>query len=125
MIPVAVRTSPETETPLFRHNLSEIHGRPIMATTNLGRYFLLISISVLVGDEVSARSIIVDYAIALWTSVGKCQRPLGAGLQDNLAKRHFDVMLVAKSGKVPFHLDTEHTTSFQTAGRELLRESLR
>ncbi|PYT60768.1 MAG: hypothetical protein DMG35_10530 [Acidobacteria bacterium] len=91
-----------------------------MGTTDVGRHFSLISISILVGDEVSARSIVVDRAIGLRTAVGKYLCPLAAGLQDNLTKPHLDVMLVAKSGKVPFHLETGHTTSFKTAERQLL-----
>jgi len=43
-------------------------------------------------------------------------------LQDNLIKPHLNVMLVAKSGRAPFHRETGHTTSFKTAGRQLLRE---
>jgi len=75
-----------------------------MDTTDVGRYLYLISISVLVGDEVSARSLVVDQAIGRRTTVGRYLWPLSAGLQDNLAKPHLNVKLVAKSGKVPFHL---------------------
>ncbi len=84
----------------------------------------LISISVLVGDEVSVRSMVADQAIGVRTGVGKYLRPLAAGLQDDLTKPHLNVMLVAKCGKVPFHLETGHTTSLKTAERQLLRECL-
>jgi hypothetical protein len=96
-----------------------------MGTMDVGCHLYLISISVLVGDEVSARSMVVDQAIGLRTGVGKYLCLLAAGLQDNLTKRHFNVMLVAKSGKFPFHLETGHTTSLKTAERQLLRECLR
>jgi len=84
----------------------------------------LISISVLVGDEVSVRSMVADQAIGVRTGVSKYLRPLAAGLQDDLTKPHLNVMLVAKCGKVPFHLETGHTTSLKTAERQLLRECL-
>ncbi len=96
-----------------------------MGTMDVGCHLYLISISVLVGDEVSARCMVVDQAIELRTGVGKYLCPLAAGLQDNLAKPHLNVMLVAKSGKVPFHLETGHTTSLKTAERQLLRECLK
>jgi len=92
-----------------------------MGTTDVGCYFSVISISVLVGNEVSARSIVVDKAIALWTAVGKYLSPLADGFQDNLTKPHLNVVLVAKSGKVPCHVRTGHATSFKTFQRQLLR----
>ncbi len=95
-----------------------------MGTTDVGCYLELISISVLVGDEVSARSMVVDQAIGLRTRVGKYLCPLAAGLQDNLTKPHLNVMLVAKSEKFPFHLETGHTASLKTAEGQLLRECL-
>jgi hypothetical protein len=115
MVHVALRTFPETKAPMFRQNLSQIHGRSIMGTTDVGCYFSLISISVLVGNKVSARSIVVDKAIGLWTTVGQYLSPLADGLQDNLTKAHLNVVLVAKSGKVPCHLCIGHATSFKTA----------
>src|SRR5216684_9296784 len=96
-----------------------------MGTMDVGCHLYLISISVLVGDEVSARCMVVDQAIELRTGVGKYLCPLADGLQDNLTKPHLNVMLVAKSGKVPFHLETGHTTSFKTAERQLLGECLK
>jgi hypothetical protein len=36
MVHVALGTFPETETLMFRQNLSQIHGRPIMGTTDVG-----------------------------------------------------------------------------------------
>src|SRR2546426_3197627 len=96
-----------------------------MGTMDVGCHLELISISVLVGDEVSARSIVVDQAIRLRTGVGKCLRSLAGGLQDNLTEPHFNVMLVAKSGELPFHRETGHTTSLKTAERQLLRECLK
>jgi hypothetical protein len=115
MVHVALRTFPETKAPMFRQNLSQIHGRSIMGATDVGCYFLLISISVLVGDKVSARSIVVDKAIGLRTAVGKYLSPLADGLQDNLTERHLNVVLVAKRGKVPCDLRIGHATSFKTA----------
>ena len=67
---------------------------------------------------------VVDQAIRLRTGVGKYLCLFAAGLQDNLTKRHFNVMLVAKSGKFPFHLETGHTTSLKTVERQLLRDCL-
>jgi hypothetical protein len=67
----------------------------------------------------------VDQAIGLRTGVGKYLCPLAAALQDNLTKPHLNVMLVAKSGKVPFHLETGHMTSFKTAETQRLRECLK
>jgi len=67
----------------------------------------------------------VDQAIGLRTGVGKYLCPLAAGLQDNLTKPHLNVMLIAKSGKLPLHLETGHMTSFKTAERQLLREYLK
>jgi hypothetical protein len=67
----------------------------------------------------------VDQAIGHRTRVGKYLCPLAAGLQDNLTEPHLNVMLVAKSGKVPSHLETGHTTSFKTAEKQLLRECLK
>ncbi len=96
-----------------------------MGTTDVGYYLELISISVLVGNEVSARSVVVDQAIGLRTGVSKYLCPLAAGLQDSLTKPHPNVMLVAKSGKFPFHLEAGHMTPFKTAERELLRERLK
>jgi len=61
---------------------------------------------------------VVDQAIGLRTGVGKYLCPLAAGLQGDLTKPHLNVMLVAKSGKVPFHLETGHTTP-----SKLLRDS--
>ena len=95
-----------------------------MGTTDVGCHLSLISISVLVGDEVSARGIVVDEAIGLRAGVGEYLCPLAAGLQDDLTKPHLNVMLVAKCGKVPFHLETGHTISLKTAERQLLRECL-
>jgi hypothetical protein len=86
-----------------------------MGTTDVGYQLQLISISVLVRDEVSAPSLIADRAIGLRTAVGGYVCLLAVGLQDNLTKRHRNVMLVAKSGKVPFHLEAGHMTSFKAA----------
>jgi hypothetical protein len=93
-----------------------------MGTADVGFHFPLISISVLVADEVSARGIVVDQAIGFQTGVGKYLCLLAAGLQDNLTKAHLNVMLVAKSGKVSLHRVTGHATSFNAAERQLLRE---
>jgi hypothetical protein len=68
---------------------------------------------------------VVDQAIGLRTGVGKYVCLLATGLQDNLAKPHLNVMLVAKSGKVPLHLETGHRISLKTAERQLLRECLK
>jgi hypothetical protein len=124
MVDVALRTFPETKAPMFRQNLNQIHGRSITGATDVGCYFSLISISVLVGNEVSG-SIVVDKAIGLWTAVGKYLSPPAAGLQDNLTKPHLNVVLVAKSGKVPCHVRTGHATSFKTSQRQLLRGCLK
>ena len=96
-----------------------------MGTTDVGFHFSLISISVLVGDEVSARSMVMDWAIGLRTSVGKYLGLLAAGLQDDLTKRHLNVVLVAKSGKVPCYLRTGHATSSKASQRQLPRECLK
>jgi hypothetical protein len=96
-----------------------------MGATDVGCQLQLISISVLVGDEVSAPSLVADQAIGLRAAVGGYVCLLAAGLQDKLTKRHRNVMLVAKSGKVPFHLEAGHATSFKAAEKQLLRECLK
>jgi hypothetical protein len=61
----------------------------------------------------------MDLAIGLGAPVGNRGCRLAVGLQDNLAKPHLNVVLVAQSAKIFSRLDAGHTNASENPERQL------
>src|SRR5258706_300302 len=73
--PIALRAYPQAEASLFRIDFREIHGCPIVETSDSGNHVQLIRVSVLAQDEVSTIDVVLDETIGLCTRIR--QRRLG------------------------------------------------
>src|SRR6266850_2552297 len=67
--PIALRAYPQAKTLSVQIDFSEIHGRPIVETSDAGNHVQLIRVSVLVQDEVSTIDVVVDETIGLRTGI--------------------------------------------------------
>jgi len=67
--PIALGTYPQAKTLFVRIDFSEIHGRPIVGTSDIGNHVQLIRVSVLAQHEVSTIDVVVDQTIGLRTGI--------------------------------------------------------
>jgi len=65
--PIALRAYPQAKSPFPQIDFSEIHGRPIVGTSDAGNRIRFIRDSVLAQDEISTISVVVDETVGLRT----------------------------------------------------------
>jgi hypothetical protein len=121
--PIALRAYPQSKTPFLLIDLSEIHGRPIVGTSDAGNHVQLIRISVLAQDEVSTIDVVVDETIGLRTGIYERLCRVTFGVQEALIKPHLHVMLVTKRAKFLARLGSRHRSSSRTPPNELPLET--
>ncbi len=63
--PIALGASPQAKTAFLHIDFSEIHGRPIVGTSDSGNHVQPICVSTLARDEVSTIDAVVDETIGL------------------------------------------------------------
>src|SRR5258706_11350594 len=123
--PIALRAYPQAEASLFRIDFREIHGRPIVETSDAGNHVQLIRVSALAQDEVSTIDVVVDETIGLRTGIRErlCKVATFA-VHVALIKRHLHVMLVTKRAKFLARLGTRHRPSSRAPPNELPSETV-
>src|SRR5258708_23303211 len=121
--PIALRAYPQSKTPFLLIDLSEIHGRPIVGTSDAGNHVQLIRISVLAQDEVSTIDVVMDETIGLRTGIYERLCRVTFGVQEALIKPHLHVMLVTKRAKFLARLGSRHRSSSRTPPNELPLET--
>jgi hypothetical protein len=67
--PIASRASPQAKIPFVLLDFSEIHGRPIVRTSDSGNHVQFIRVSVLAQSEVSTRDVVVDETMGNRTGI--------------------------------------------------------
>src|SRR6266436_5257967 len=122
--PIALRAYPQAKIPFLQIDLSEIHGRPIVETSDAGNHVQLIRLSALVQDEVSAIDVVVDETIGLRTGIReRLSKVATFAVQEALVKPHRYVMLVIKYAKFLTRLDIKHRPSSRAPPNELPSET--
>ncbi len=121
--PIALRAYPQSKTPFLLIDLSEIHGRPIVGTSDAGNHVQLIRVSVLAQDEVSTIDVVVDETIGLRTGIDERLCRVTFAVQEALIKPHLHVMLVTKRAKFLARLGSRHRSSSRTPPNELPLET--
>ena len=123
--PIALRAYPQAKTPFLQIDFSEIHGRPIVETSDAGNHVQLIRVSALAQDEVSAIDVVVDETIGLRTGIRErlCKVATFA-VHVALIKPHLHVMLVTKCAKFLARLGTRHRPSSRAPPNELPSETV-
>jgi hypothetical protein len=122
--PIALRAYPQAKSTFVRIDFSEIHGRPIVGTSDAGNHVQLIRVSALAQDEVSAIDVVVDETIVLRTGIRERLFKVTFAVQKALIKPHLHVMLVTKCAKFLARLGTRHRPSSRTPPNELLSETV-
>src|SRR5260370_15592521 len=84
--PIALRAYPQSKNPFLLIDLSEIHGRPIVGTSDAGNHVQLIRVSVLTQYEVSTIDIVVHETIALRTGIEQHSFTVTFAAQEALIK---------------------------------------
>src|SRR6267142_477702 len=112
--PVAVRAYPQAKIPFLLIDFSEIHGRPIVQTSDSGNHVKLIRVSVLAQDEVSTTDVVVDETIGLRTGIREGLYSVALAVREALTKPHLHMMLVTKCAKFLARLGSRHRPSFRT-----------
>ena len=121
---IALRAYPQAKTPFLRIDFSEIHGRPIVETSDAGNHVRLIRDSVLAQDEVSTIDVVVDETIRLRTGIRTRLCSVTFAVQEALIKPHLHVMLVTKRAKFLARLGSRHRPSSRTPPNELPSETV-
>ncbi len=125
MSPIALRAYPQAKSPFPQIDFSEIHGRPIVGTSDSGNRIRFIRDSVLAQDEVSAISVVVDETIGLRTGIRKCLcRVVTFAVQGVLIKPHLHMMLMTKRPKLLARLGSRHRPFSRTPPNELPFETV-
>ncbi len=119
-----MRAYPQAKTPFLRIDFSEIHGRPIVETSDAGNHVRLIRDSVLAQDEVSTIDVVVDETIRLRTGIRTRLCSVTFAVQEALIKPHLHVMLVTKRAKFLARLGSRHRPSSRTPPNELPSETV-
>src|SRR5712664_3891538 len=122
--PIALRAYPQSKPPFLLIDLSEIHGRPIVGTSDAGNHVQLIRVSVLAQDEVSTIDVVVDETIGLRTGIDERLCRVTFAVQEALIKPHLRVMLVTKRAKFLARLGSRHRASSRTPPNELPSETV-
>jgi hypothetical protein len=122
--PAALRASPQAKSPFLQIDFSEIHGCPIVRTSDSGNHVHLIHVSVLGQDEVSARGIVVDETIRLRTGIRERLFSFTRPVQEALIRPHLHMMLVTKRAKFLARLGSRHRPSSRTPPNELPSETV-
>src|SRR5712664_306744 len=122
--PIALRAYPQAKTPFLQIDFSEIHGRPIVETSDAGNHVQLIRVSALAQDEVSTIDVVVDETIRLRTGIR--ERLCGAtfAVQGVLIKPHLHMMIMTKRAKFRARLGSRHGPSSRTPPNGLLSETV-
>src|SRR3981189_3503033 len=94
--PIALRAYPQAESSLFRIDFREIHGCPIVETSDAGNHVQLIRVSVLAQDEVSTIDVVVDETMGLRTGIRERLCTVTFAVQEPLIKPHLHMMLMTK-----------------------------
>src|SRR5712664_3704286 len=106
-------------------DFSEIHGRPIVGTSDSGNHVQLIRDSVLAQDEVSTIDVVVDETIGLRTGIReRLWKVVTFAVQEALIKPHLHVMLVTQDAKFLARLGSRHRPSSRTPPNELPSETV-
>src|SRR5882672_2800503 len=113
--PIALRAYPQAKSPFLQIDFSEIHGRPIVGTSDSGNRIRFIRDSVLAQDEVFTISVVVDATIGLRIGIRKrlC-RVVTFAVQGVLIKPHLHMMLMTKRAKFLARLGSRHRPSSRT-----------
>jgi hypothetical protein len=119
-----LRAYPQAKTPFLEIDFSEIHGRPIVGTSDSGNRVQLIRVFVLARDEVSTIDIVVDETIGLRTGIRELLCRVTFAVQEALIKPHLHVMLVTKRAKFLARLGSRHRASSRTPPNELPSETV-
>ncbi len=122
--PVALRAYPQAEASLFRIDFREIHGRPIVETSDSGNHVQLIRVSALTQDEVSTIDVVVDETIGLRAGIREHSCSVTIAVHEAPIKPHLDVMLVTKCVKFLARLGSRHRPSSGTPPNDLPSETV-
>src|SRR5467141_35721 len=123
--PITLRAYPQAKSPYPQIDFSEIHGRPIVGTSDSGNRVRFIRDSVLAQDEISTISVVVDKTIGLRTGIRKrlC-RVVTLAVQGVPIKPHLHMMLMTKRAKFLARLGSRHRPSSRTPPNGLLSETV-
>jgi hypothetical protein len=105
-------------------DFSEIHGRPIVGTSDVGNRIRFIRDSVLGQDEISTISVVVDETIGLRTGIRERLCTVTFAVQEALIKPHLHMMLMTKRVKFLARLGSRHRPSSRTPPNELPSETV-
>jgi len=105
-------------------DFSEIHGRPIVGTSDSGNHVQLIRDSVLAQDEVSTIDVVVDETIRFRTDIREHLCGITIAVHEALIKPHLYVMLVTKRAKFLARLGCRHRPSSRTPPNHLPLETV-
>jgi hypothetical protein len=122
--PIASRAYPQAKIPFLQIDFSEIHGRPIVGTSDSGNHVQLIRDSVLAQDEVSTIDVVVDETIGLRTGIRERMFSVTLAFQDPLIKPHLHMMLMTKRAKFLARLGGRHRPSSRTPPNEFPSETV-
>src|SRR6267143_4157488 len=112
--PVALRASPQAKIPFLLIAFSEIHGHPIVQTSDRGNHVRLIRGSVLAQRTVSTRDVVVDETMGIRTGIRERLCSVTLAVREALIKPHLHVMLVTKRAKFLARLGSRHRPSLGT-----------
>ena len=112
--PIALRAFPQTKIPFLPIDFSEIHGPPIVETSDAGNNVQCIRLFVLAQDEVSTIDVVVDETIGLRAGIRLRMFSVTLAVQVPLIKLHYHVMLVTKRAKFLARLGSRHRPSSRT-----------
>jgi hypothetical protein len=115
--PIALRAFPQTKIPFLPIDFSEIHGRPIVETSDAGNHVQFIHLFVLAQDEVSTIDIVVDETIGLRAGIRVRMFSVTLVVQVPLIKPHYRVMLVTKRAKFLARLGSRHKALLQDTSK--------
>jgi hypothetical protein len=118
-----LRAFPQTKIPFLPIDFSEIHGRPIVETSDAGKHVQFIRLFVLAQDEVSTIDVVVDETIGLRAGIRVRMFSVALVVQVPLIKPHYRVMLVTKHAKFLARLGSRHRPSSRTPPNELPSET--
>jgi hypothetical protein len=123
--PIALRAYPQAKSPFPQIDFSEIHGRPIVGTSDSGNRVQFIRDSVLAQDEVSTIDVVVDETIGLRAGIReRLCRVITFAVQWALIKPHLNMMLMTKRAKFLARLGSRHRPSSRTPPNELPSETV-
>ena len=122
--PIALRAFPQAKIPLLPIDFSEIHGPPIVETSDAGNHVQLIRVFVLAQDEVSTIDVVVNETIGLRTGIPERLCKVTFAVQEALIKPHLHVMLVTKHAKFLARLGSRHRPSSRAPPNELSSETV-